>query len=195
MTHSPVVLERLYPDDTVQPPVSPVVFVVHRHPLPSLCFLSCLASESVARRLGILSDFPVDTRVPEQVILISVYYHHEISNGHLVKTMVLVPENLDLVLCHETEICSSLVRSVVGHRVTWIYHELVNHLLSAIDHALVCHRASVSGHASVDLVLPASSVLAYQDRHILASVPVVVEGQVIGCHSEQVQYSLVQPGS
>ena len=106
MTHSLVVLEILYPNDTVQPPVSPVVFVVHRHPLPSLCFLSCLASESVARHLGILSDYPVNTRVLELVSLTSVYDHLEILSDHLAETMVPVPVSLDdvqvLVRRHET---------------------------------------------------------------------------------------------
>ena len=156
MIRSQVVSVTEYPCDTVLPLVSPVVFVVRPLLLPSLYFLSDLASEPVARRLGILSDCPVDTRVLEQVNLISVYDHLEILSDHLAETMVLAPENLALVHHHETWTYSSLVRPSVGHRVIWICHASVDHLVNAIDHASVCHHASAIGHAFVDLVLPAS---------------------------------------
>ena len=97
MIRSQVVLAIQYPCDTVLPLVSPVVSVVLHLLLPSLYFLSDLASEPVARRLGILSDVPVDTRVLEQVNLISVYDHLEILSDHLAETMVLAPENLEVV--------------------------------------------------------------------------------------------------
>ena len=105
MTRSQAVSVTRYPCDTVLPLVSPVVSVVRHLLLPSLYFLSYLASESVARRLGILSDCPVNTRVLEQVNLISVYDHLEILSDHLVETMVLAPENLDVVqgLVHHHE--------------------------------------------------------------------------------------------
>ena len=94
-----------YPDDTVLPLVSPVVHVVRHLLLPLLYSVSDLASESVALHLGILIDFPVNTMVLEQVNLISVYDRLEILSDHLVETMVLAPENLDVVqgLVHHHE--------------------------------------------------------------------------------------------